>query len=131
MKFEKVLLPAAYNFDLGSRTMGKMYPSRSLSWLSVVGPKKLPSDLFSTRSELQFGTSQKTCTRVILFFLWNVRVYLAFLRNMNDQTNIMDIFMAQMEESGSHLQNIVEEKDNELLQQQFRSDKAFLYVFPR
>ncbi|XP_055341867.1 atrial natriuretic peptide receptor 2-like isoform X2 [Paramacrobiotus metropolitanus] len=51
--------------------------------------------------------------------------------NMGDQTNIMDVFMQQMEESGYLLQAAVEEKDNELLEQKIRSDEAFMKVFPR
>lgn len=50
---------------------------------------------------------------------------------MGDQTNIMDIFMQQMEESGYLLQQAVEEKDHEFLEQKIMSDRAFTLVFPR
>lgn len=50
---------------------------------------------------------------------------------MGDSTNIMDVFMQQMEESGNLLQLTVEEKDNEFYEQQVKSDQAFMLVFPR
>ncbi|OQV18778.1 Atrial natriuretic peptide receptor 2 [Hypsibius exemplaris] len=52
-------------------------------------------------------------------------------RNMGEHTNVMDVFMQQMEETSHQLEVTVQEKEKALARQEVRSDEAYLEVFPK